>query len=109
MDLDLICLIYIYNKYTKLDRCIATLWTLILLIRHNPNLGKQRRKDRGKGFKPILIKIKKYYACGKPGYFIRDYQLNIIYRDKILAIITKQFNITIKEYPIEALDEESKP
>ena len=46
--------------------------------------------------------------CGKVGYFIKDYWSNMVRKDETLIIITKQFNITIKEYPIEALDGESK-
>ena len=47
--------------------------------------------------------------CGKLGHFTRDYQLNIIQRNETLVTISKQFNITIKEYPIEASNKESKP
>ena len=56
-----------------------------------------------------MVSNKKCYVCDKVGYFIRDYQLNMVWKNKILVTIIKQFNITTKEYPIEVLDKESEP
>ena len=77
----------------------------MLLIKHNPNLKKKPKA----GFQTSLINNKKYYICGKVSHFIKNYQSNMVRKDKTLIIIIKQFNIIIKEYPIKILNKEFKP
>ena len=74
-----------------------------------PHFKKIKKKELKGGFYTNQFNNRKYYMCNQIGHFTKNYQSGVVYKNKILVIIIKQFNIIIKEYFIKTLKGGSKP